>query len=212
MFACKFENCTKAYKKPSLLEHHENTHLNRRPFACDKCDKKYFKNSHLKVHFTRTHAKTEKRVCKDCSRVLASEEGLKKHEEVCGRVFTCSECKMEFIRAKWYLEHLRKCTEYTTHRPRDKSLNEPAEKEKSVDFTPRNKKSTKTKKEKDLHRCRVCNRGYKLKRNCTYHEIVAHGNNKYECEMCNNKYVHKGSLTRHKASAHRKDTASINNK
>lgn len=196
MFVCRFENCQKTYKKPSLLELHENTHVNTKPFACSHCEKKYFKNSHLKVHYLRIHAGTEKMSCERCGKILASEEGLKRHEEVCGRVFKCISCAMEFIRAKWYLEHLRRCLPNRMNLSRDGGTH-------NTVTNSMCKKKPKRKKEKDLYRCRICNRGYKLKRNCIYHEKVSHGTEEHECEICQRRYKHKGSLTRHKAIAHK---------
>ncbi|KAI5191902.1 hypothetical protein NEMIN01_1720 [Nematocida minor] len=195
MFVCRFEKCEKSFKKPSLLELHENVHLNKRVFVCGVCGKGYFKNSHLKVHFLRSHTEGESRACDACGKMLASEEGLKRHKEVCGRTFTCEVCKMEFVRAKWYLTHMRGCV--GEMRP------DGAEPLKEEERPNRKKQKKARKEEKELHRCTVCHRGYKIKRNCVYHEKHAHGGVQYECSKCSKVYKHKGSLTRHIEKEHK---------
>lgn len=197
MFVCRFDNCEKSYKKPSLLELHENTHLNKRPFACGVCEKKYFKKSHLNAHYLRIHSQKGRQECTDCGKVLASEESLKRHGDVCGRIFKCTLCQMEFVRAKWYLDHTRGCVGYRINR----TATEDGETEKEQNR--KLKEKIKQKKEKDLHRCTLCGKGYKLKRNCAYHERTAHSEEEHSCKICNKKYKHKGSLSRHRISTHR---------
>ncbi|KAI5132326.1 uncharacterized protein NESG_01052 [Nematocida ausubeli] len=184
-YSCSFTDCTKKFKKPSLLELHENTHTNTRPFACSLCDLKYFKNSHLKVHTLRAHGSSEKRTCDQCKKTLASEEGLRRHMDVCGQVFVCEICNTEFSRAKWFLTHARTCT--AVHEPVRKSLRNTKENRKEI---------------KDLFRCTVCNKGFKLEKNCKTHELCAHSDAKYKCPKCDRTYRYNGSLTRHILKAH----------
>ncbi|KAI5166054.1 KRAB domain-containing zinc finger protein [Nematocida sp. AWRm79] len=209
LYSCGFEGCSKKFKKPSLLELHENTHTNTRPFACKECDLRYFKNSHLKVHALRAHGCTEKRICKECNKTLASEEGLSRHKDVCGRVFTCNACSATFVRAKWFLNHSRACIgtvpldnkkialDTKTAQNAKPSLSTP-----SIEEMPQKSKNPGQTKEKDLIRCKICGKGFKLEKNCKFHESHAHNNLQYPCTHCSKVYNYKGSLTRHIQKIH----------
>ncbi|KAH9386245.1 uncharacterized protein NEMAJ01_1141 [Nematocida major] len=194
MYPCKYSGCKKQFKKPSLLELHENTHEKKRPFACEKCEARYYKKSHLKVHVQRAHIGGEQRECSSCGKTLASQEGLQRHREVCGRVFTCDVCRMQFVRARWFVAHVRLCVgkqsagESCTDDEREKAAEKRIKRRKSA---------------RDLHRCSVCQKGFKLNRNRLYHEAHAHSSIRHECPSCKKTYKHKGSLTRHIETAHK---------
>ncbi|KAI5187008.1 KRAB domain-containing zinc finger protein [Nematocida homosporus] len=109
-FVCAYAGCLKSYSKPSLLELHENTHTGVRPFKCSRCNKAYYKKSHLHIHEVAIHT-AKKYKCELCGRELATRDSLKKHSDVCGRVFVCHFCHKRFVRAEWYIRHIRQHTD-----------------------------------------------------------------------------------------------------
>lgn len=147
-YACAFAGCTKSFRKPSILELHENTHLGRRPYKCASCGKAYFKPSHLKVHVS-VHHEESAHACAKCHKSLSSGESLKRHMDLCGRVFACPVCRKTYTRELWYHKHL------DAHH-------------KQVGASPRAAAAEK------LHRCPVCAKAFQLKKNMRAHTSRVH--------------------------------------
>ncbi|CAL1529502.1 unnamed protein product [Lymnaea stagnalis] len=85
-YFCKFEGCSKSFKRKDRLEIHVRSHTGERPFVCDfgDCKNAYSRFQHLSRHTDRVH----KKGCKDrlkvrcpvCQLELANSSCLKKHE------------------------------------------------------------------------------------------------------------------------------------
>lgn len=59
---CPFEKCTKTYSRQDALNVHVNTvHFNRKPYACDVCDKQFGEKGNLKRHKTELHRGVKRR-------------------------------------------------------------------------------------------------------------------------------------------------------
>ena len=54
-FVCNFDGCTKKFFNITNLEAHKKTHVGQRDYACQLCDKKYFKAQHLSRHVLHFH-------------------------------------------------------------------------------------------------------------------------------------------------------------
>lgn len=110
-YSCAFSGCDKVYSKPSLLEDHENTHTDIRPFICTACPKAYFKRKDLKVHEERKHTQLEKtQTCPECKKSFYTIHELRRHNESCSRKHECMFCHKMFVRNAPYLKHLLKCS------------------------------------------------------------------------------------------------------
>ena len=60
------------------MKRHMATHMERRPYACTKCDKGFSYPSELRVHLER-HSHKEDGTCKVCGLVFANSRRLKLH-------------------------------------------------------------------------------------------------------------------------------------
>ncbi|KAF7682857.1 Zinc finger C2H2 protein [Astathelohania contejeani] len=107
LYHCKYPDCDKAFKKPSLLKLHLNTHTDTRPFQCSYCSKAYFKQSHLTAHVLQ-HTELPSHQCPTCNRSFYTRQKLARHEQTCERVFQCSRCQKVFVRERWYQKHMER--------------------------------------------------------------------------------------------------------
>ncbi|KAG9018517.1 Strongly-conserved Zn-finger binding protein (TFIIIA) [Tulasnella sp. JGI-2019a] len=85
-YACTWEDCHKAYAKPSRLAEHTRSHTGDRPFECEECGKLFLRKVHLQAH-ARQHADQTKRplactVVGACGKRFWTSQQLKQHEEM----------------------------------------------------------------------------------------------------------------------------------
>jgi len=208
-YTCAYSGCEKSFGKPSLLELHENTHENRRVFGCKACSKAYFKSSHLRAHEKRVH-EGEAASC-ECGKALLSKESLRRHKEVCGRQYTCGMCKKMYVRLEWYLQHVRKHAGSKVI-----GIVERGGAMQYVDRTGEGARKARRRRDEEEtsggeevlgeesaaetgtgHRCKVCRKKFRLKKNRNAHEMGAHGEKKYKCSSCDRKYSYRHTLNRH---------------
>lgn len=88
-FACKFPNCAKRFFSETSLNRHAFNHLDKNQVKCDKCQRGFTHERHLKSHSPRCPMNDEKQAkraeereklkCKFCPRVCANQSRLKTH-------------------------------------------------------------------------------------------------------------------------------------
>ena len=117
LYHCRWENCEKAYTKPSRLAEHYRSHTGERPFECTECDSKFFRKSHLDAHDKAKHA-DKKYKCSLCPftfslkhhltrHALVHEKESKKTKKQDSVIFLCEACKDEFETKKDLEEHVQ---------------------------------------------------------------------------------------------------------
>ena len=81
------------------MKYHERTHIQEKPFSCSKCDKKYLRESEVKVH-ERTHTKEKPFGCPTCHKIFISSSDLCRHKttHTNERPFKCKLCNKTFTR------------------------------------------------------------------------------------------------------------------
>ncbi|KAK6458007.1 strongly-conserved Zn-finger binding protein [Scheffersomyces xylosifermentans] len=110
-YVCDYEQCGKAYSKPSLLEQHKRSHTNERPFKCSypECGKSFLRKSHLDAHLL-SHADEEKKPfhCSLCGKGVNSLQHLKRHEITHTKSFVCTHegCTESFYKHQSLRHHI----------------------------------------------------------------------------------------------------------
>lgn len=110
-YLCDFENCDKAYSRPSLLEQHKRSHTDERPFKCphEGCDKSFLRNTHLKAHEVSHRNQQDKPFhCSICGKGVNSPQHLKRHEITHTKSFVCSyeNCDESFYKHQSLRHHI----------------------------------------------------------------------------------------------------------
>lgn len=103
IYRCVFENCSKSFSKPSLLQLHICVHTNTRMFPCSLCSKAYFKRSHLNVHMKSHYPKAFH--CTHCEQSFSTKDKLARHGD-CREVHICYICDKVYQKRKCLDKHL----------------------------------------------------------------------------------------------------------
>ena len=117
---CTEPGCSATFSRPSRLQTHLLSHTGDRPFQCDKCDKTFTRNAHLKRHILVNHEgqRTPSQLvnCDLCDGTFANKHSLKKHMNKFHLVkqYTCEECGLNFHKHHKLLSHM---TEHTGKKP-----------------------------------------------------------------------------------------------
>lgn len=116
-YVCDFEDCTKAYTKPSLLEHHmRSVHYGYRPFKCtvEGCNESFTRKDHLTRHILKhSEDKNKPFHCSVCSKGVSTLQQLKRHEKTHFKSFECpfENCSMSFHKHQTLKAHIRSAHE-----------------------------------------------------------------------------------------------------
>lgn len=111
-YLCDFENCEKAYSRPSLLEEHMRTHYGYRPFKCTEkdCGQTFTKKGHLTRHMLKhTEEKDKPFHCSICGKGVNSSQHLRRHEKTHFKSFRCTYdgCDESFHKHQTLKMHIR---------------------------------------------------------------------------------------------------------
>ena len=81
LFPCPHIGCDRKFTRKDNIKYHLRTHLNvrPRPFACDSCDKTYYRAIDLARHVAVTHENVKAYSCSSCHLKYTRKEALKRH-------------------------------------------------------------------------------------------------------------------------------------
>lgn len=113
-FVCDYQDCTKSYSKPSLLQQHQRSHTGERPFACTSCDKTFLRKTHLTSHLL-SHTSAKPFLCSVCGKGVNTIQHLKRHEITHTRSFKCTypDCNESFYKHQLLRHHILSTHEKT---------------------------------------------------------------------------------------------------
>ncbi|XP_046329984.2 zinc finger and BTB domain-containing protein 41-like [Haliotis rufescens] len=187
---CK--ECGKTFYRQAQLNRHSRIHdTDGKKIVCQVCGRQFNFECNFQRHVRVVHApRTEKFHCSYCGKGF-NQKGtmhahvLKIHFNLCP--FTCSICKVKFMRSKQIEEHM-------------------AHVHNDVDFkvvNPREKSCKYNKQNEELFSCPYCQDGFCYKAQLVEHVQTSHSNIfPYQCEYCKHGFFEKVFLARHLAKAH----------
>lgn len=99
-FLCPFPACAVRFgQKGSLTRHIRSRHEQRRPHACNRCEKSFSEKWTLDVHVRNVHLKQQPHACATCGKCFGERWNLQKHINVVHKrikPFRCGVCDRAF--------------------------------------------------------------------------------------------------------------------
>lgn len=221
--ACQI--CHQQFSSKDLLEIHENTHKfkcgecekvfdtishhrqhmpckkNPKQFACEMCDKTFFSQSALKLHFW-VHRTVQERPygCSKCSKKFPTPNALAAHEKIHTRTeyqpHKCEKCPKKFATIFNLNAHRKLHT--------GEGLFDCSFCDKKFHTKNLKHQHEKTHSEDRPFFCSYCAKRFKSDRTLEEHERIHRGIQRFECKMCDKRFTQASTLWRHNKLVHGK--------
>ncbi|XP_038053310.1 uncharacterized protein LOC119725802 isoform X2 [Patiria miniata] len=201
--------CKEVFSSIDLLQRHKLTHMKDRPYCCNKCDKMYRTNAHLKEHHMRAHTNLRQFKCQYCDKNFRMKSDFKQHAKTHNGISAAAgasgaatgqvtegqgECGQQSslpaessTTVKIYSQCFSICGVCKEVFP-------------SIDLYKRHKL---THMKDRPYCCDKCDKMYRTKAHLKEHHIRAHTNlREFKCQHCDKEFCRRADLNQH-AKTHR---------
>ncbi|XP_075157518.1 uncharacterized protein LOC142230775 [Haematobia irritans] len=187
--ACKY--CTSAYTNiGGLAQHMSKKHPEIIPFKCEKCEKTFVVEEHLKIH-TNRHLGIKNFKCELCDKSFSFKFAMKQHMRIhTGNLnYLCTICGKKFYRPSNLRQHMQRHGD-------EKSYSCPNCPKRFKCPSDRYIHLMSHQKEKN-HVCSTCGARFSRVDTLHQHQILHTGQKPYKCDQCPMAFPRLMNLTRH---------------
>ena len=177
-------------------------------FGCPKCNRRYSKESHVKLHTRHCKGNTLLKFCKVCNVTFSTEDNLhkhmrrkhgKNHEEI---IPDCVKCGQSFKRKAEYTKHVNRGCKLNFEENSNLVISKSDDiKEEEVEDGNKSEIQIKHTVNGKANFCKECNYTFSTNRNLRKHIIRKHSGKVPEippdCEKCGQSFKRKAEYTKH---------------
>jgi KRAB domain-containing zinc finger protein len=102
-------DCSKSPNNSNSIATKIQTKTDKKPYKCNKCEKKYSMPNSLRVHIWRYHSGSKEYSCNQCDKKFNISSSLKSHMRIHSgeKPFSCSKCDKKFNHSGHLTVHMR---------------------------------------------------------------------------------------------------------
>ena len=177
-------------------------------FGCPKCNRRYNKESHVKLHTRHCKGNTLLKYCKECNVTFSTEDNLhkhmrrkhgKNHKEI---IPDCEKCGQSFKRKAEYTKHVNRGCKFNFEENSNLVISKSDDiKEEEVEDGNKSEIQIQHTVNGKANFCEECNFTFSSNRNLRKHIIRKHSGKVPEippdCEKCGQSFKRKAEYTKH---------------
>ncbi|CAB0029486.1 unnamed protein product [Trichogramma brassicae] len=189
----------------NFKKHLKTIHDGHKDYACDKCDKKFGRQSNFLRHQKAVHGGRKDYACDKCEKKFGRKDHWLFHQKTVHeirRYFECDKCEKKFVHKQYLFLHQK-----TVHEGRKDHSCDKCEKKFGRKWDLLLHTRTVHEGRKDFA-CDKCDKKFVLRSNLLLHQKLVHeGRKDHSCDKCEKKFGRKWDLLFHQRTVHegRKD-------